>query len=136
MKLKNLLHLSWIAVLTFGWVQWSEGKDANMTPEQLGLNYQKASTSEEKLQVCIKAVDLGFISRGQKVEKVSEIFGKDFNLDVNRNPDGSGYGLLDFIPTKSSGDDSRGAAHEGWYLYVEYNKDRVIQNYYLTNVHK
>jgi hypothetical protein len=122
-------------VLIFGWVQCLQAETKNMTIEDLKKGYDQAVTAEAKRKVCLDAIDLGFLARGKKVEVVSQIFGKDFNASVNRLSDGSGYGLLDFIPA-SKGSDSQAAAYEGWYLMVKYDQSQLIQNYYLTNIHK
>jgi hypothetical protein len=136
--MKNALKMNRLilaAVLILGWVQRSDALDSAKTVEIFAQKYQKAASAEEKRAVCIEAIDAGIISRGVNIEKIKKIFGKDFDAELKLSEDGSGYGIVDFIPTVS-GKDGEAASHEGWYLKVEYDKKKLIQKYYLTNLHK
>jgi hypothetical protein len=102
--------------------------------------YEAANSEHERRAVCLRAIDDGLIRQGGSLSVIDEIFSTQF---VSKLPNGneaiSKEVILfapQFVPPPRPDGRAAGVDYVGWYLAFDYDQNGVIQNYYLTNLHK
>jgi hypothetical protein len=110
--------------------------DTQLPVNEFADQYKKAKTEQEKLQLCIKAIDTGLIQRGIPVSRLDKIFGTNFSKDVPKKGEPLEWGVVHFGKELKSSSDLRASGWEGWYLAVQFDDFGSVQNYYLSNLHK
>lgn len=103
--------------------------------------YNTDQSEHARRAVFLRAVDEGVIRRGAPVSSMDGIFGTHF---ASQLPTGNGGNISkevalfapQFVPPPRSYGRAAGVDYVGWYLAVDYDQNGVIQNYYLTNLHK
>jgi hypothetical protein len=110
--------------------------DVKMDLEAWKKAYQNSDSVEKKREIALKVIDRGIVSRGVPISRVNEIFGVDFDARTMLNEDGSGRGIVNFSPPLKSGRDDVASGYEGWYWVIDYDSEKRITNYYLSNLHK
>ena len=108
---------------------------------ELSAKYRQASSEKEKMNICIQAIDQGVICRGCSIEAFDSVFGTSLSkkvpgLQEMKERGLMGRGRLDFAESPPSASDDVQAAQMGWYLMVEFDFRGLIQDYFLSNLHK
>jgi hypothetical protein len=107
------------------------------TLAELASAYRAAKGDDAKRDVCIRAIDLGYIKVTAPLENVRALCGADFDEKVGTDPHDRQYGIVHFTPMQGVGrPPSAGSPYfVGWYLVVYYYHDQ-IDRYNLSNTHK
>jgi hypothetical protein len=104
---------------------------------ELGKLYLTCKTPEQRLQICIDAINEGVIAKGENVSVLRKIFGTHLvppsfeKIESGKSGHAVVFLSMDKIVQNSRSHDS--AALTGWYLYCYYDENEKIKNYYLTN---
>ena len=110
--------------------------DQRATIAELKQRYQISRTEQERRDICLIAIDQGFISRTGPVSVVDELFGTQFAGSLPSKKEALRTVTVDFLPEAPSADNSVAAGRKGWFLAVTYDFNGEVQNYFLTNLHK
>ncbi len=105
--------------------------------QEFAKKYKGAPSEEKRLLLCIDAINQGLVHRGGPVGNIDLIFGTDFarQLPAKGQPDETG--VVDFSNLRPAPpSDSIAAASTGWYLAFKFDQQGLIQDYYLSNLHK
>jgi len=111
----------------------------------LSEKYKHASSEKERMAICIQAIDQELICRGCSIEAFDNLFGTRLNKKVpglqeikeeGRILNYMGRGRVDFNENPPSPSDDVQAVETGWYVWVEFDYRGLIQDYYLSNLHK
>lgn len=115
-------------------------KKDSVTIGELKQAFQTLRSDSDRRNVCLRAIDNGFIRRGQPVSNVDEIFGTTFSRNL---PPVAGAVRQESIllakqpvPEPLPPGVHEGGADIGWWLGVDYDSKGEITNYYLSNLHK
>jgi len=102
------------------------GRDA-ISVAELKRRYNDAKSDSERRDVALKAIDDGVIRTfgPVPVSVVDEIFGTNLASQLPAKNEVTRTGIVSF-----------GAPGAGWFLAVEYTRERNIYSYYLTNIQK
>jgi hypothetical protein len=103
---------------------------------ELASQYQRAASEKERMLLCIRAIDQGLVSRGGSIRAFDSLFGTHLSKDIPARGKSVGKGALFFAEQPPSPSDEIAAVMRGWYLVVEFDSSGVIQNYFLSNLHK
>jgi hypothetical protein len=102
--------------------------------------YEAANSEHERRAVCLRAIDEGLIHQGGSISLIDEIFATQFASKLRNGSDGISHDVILFavqpVPPPRLDGKAAGMDYVGWYLAVAYDRTGVIQNYYLTNLHK
>lgn len=126
----------WILCLVLSFLN---GKSVSAEPDtkvdHFAGAYRAARTEFERRAVCLDAIDAGVVARGRSVTVVDAIFGTHY---AKKLPSGSEFesGVVYFHPLPPPPSDAMQAAHIGWYFAFEFDSAGMLQNYYLSNLHK
>jgi len=104
--------------------------------ERLRKNYAAAHNEHDRLQVAIEAIDLGLICSGCKVSVVDRIFDTSISDDPLSPAGPFTFGGVHFREQEIVDNPKEQIALTGWYLNFEYDSDRTIVTYYLSNMGK
>ncbi|WP_147300574.1 hypothetical protein [Lysobacter silvisoli] len=117
--------------------------------DDLKNRYKRARTEDERLQICIDAINKKVICAGCGIESVDAVFGTDF-AKLDTSTEGADGYLHEIIPFNSGTIESLSGASEnadtndapssigirGWFLAVRFTRSGRIVSYSLTNVSK
>jgi hypothetical protein len=109
--------------------------NATLTNE-LSAKYKQASSEKEKMDICIQAIDQGVIRRGGSIEASDTVFGTSLSKEIPARGKSVAKGVVFFAENPPSPSEDIAGAMVGWYLVVEFDSRGVIQNYFLSNLHK
>jgi hypothetical protein len=114
--------------------------NVNVNNEELRRLYQSARSKEERLNVCLRAIDEGIIQTfgPVKVHTADEIFGTDLAKIVSSKK-GYRLGYVNCDASTAQIDPSTGPKRtdgQRWYLAIEFNGSDDIVNYYISNLPK
>ena len=116
-------------LLLLGCTPRNAGQDPSAA--ELATLYKKAHTDTEKRDICIRAVDLGYIRRLGPLDPVRQLCGSDFEAQYATTEDGTTYGIVHLSPqivsSRTSGQPTAPVLL-GWYMVVYYEDD-VIRRY-------
>ena len=104
--------------------------------ENLARLYRSSSGEKQRRDVCLQAIDSGVIYRGVSVRTIDRIFGTSFRLVSPSKGERLATGVIDFILLPPPSEDWNQAAHVGWYFFFSYDSRGVVEDYYLSNLHK
>jgi hypothetical protein len=108
-----------------------------ISTQDFAKKYKAASSEQQRLQLCIDAINQGAIYRGGRIGNIDQIFGSGYSKNLPAHGKPLERGVVDFgNPLASPSSDTIAAAHTGWYLAFEFDFQGTIQNYYLSNLHK
>jgi len=97
------------------------------------------SSDDEANQALLKVIDninSGSIARGRSAKDIDALLGTKFeNAFENSHSDG-GWRTVDFEAPVHNGNDSLAAARRGWYLAIRFSSTGLVEEYYLSNLHK
>jgi len=105
--------------------------------QEFAKKYKMAGSERARLDVCIDAINQGLVCRDGPVGNIDQIFGTTYSKKIPRKKGSMETGVVRFadIPVASQSEEfARG--YSGWYLAFDFDYQGVIQNYYLSNVHK
>ncbi|HXD34838.1 MAG TPA: hypothetical protein VN643_27205 [Pyrinomonadaceae bacterium] len=100
--------------------------------DELKQAYAAANTESGRRDVCIRAIDEGYIRTLTPVSTLDTIFGSQLALNLPKRRDHDQTSEISFAPANPIGVN---AGQRGWFLAVSYDYEGSIQDYYLSNVH-
>jgi hypothetical protein len=103
---------------------------------ELRSRYEDAKTIEEQRAVCLQAIDDGAIFTTGPISSIDEIFGTHFAARLPTRQKRRRAGVIQFLPAKAVDLNNKKKATSNWFLFVEYDYNGDIQDFYLTNIHK
>ncbi len=105
--------------------------------QEFAKKYKGAPSEEKRLLLCIDAINQGLVHRGGPVGNIDLIFGTDVSRQLPAKGQPDETGVVNFSnPRPAPPSDSIAAASTGWYLAFKFDQQGLIQNYYLSNLHK
>jgi hypothetical protein len=113
-----------------------------MIESKLAEKYKMSSSENERLQLCIEAINERLIYVGGSVHGIDRLFGTEFSKKIPAKGKGTETQVIDFekqtglCPDGLRGNDTYQAGLIGWYLAVEFDDNGMVLNYYITNIHK
>ena len=109
----------------------SEPKPEPLTLEQLAACYRQAVGGTVKRDVCLRAIDAGYISTPKPLANVRQLCGADFEESVGKER-GMSYGTVRFLAPTADPRDEDG--YRGLRLVVLYRNEQIL-DYYFSNTH-
>ncbi|HKP03955.1 MAG TPA: hypothetical protein VJU77_11435 [Chthoniobacterales bacterium] len=103
---------------------------------EFASKYKLASSEKERMQLCIEAIDLGLVYRGGSIRDFDSLFGTRLSANIPAKGKSVEKGCLFFVDNPPSPSEDIAAVMTGWYLVVEFDSGGMIQNYFLSNLHK
>ena len=104
--------------------------------DELSAKYKHAVSEEKRMGICIDAINRGLVSRGCSIKAFDSLFGSTLSKDVPAPGQPMERGTLNFGDQPTPESDDVAVPFVGWYLAVEFDSNGLIQNYYLSNLHK
>ncbi len=105
------------------------GREDTLTLEELAVCYQTAMEGMVKRDICLRAIDAGYVGTMKPVTNVKLLCGTDFEEAVGKNRLGTDYGVVRF-GVASGGADGAGV-HRGLQLVVFYAHGKIC-DYHLA----
>lgn len=108
------------------------------TSSELSNRYHAAKTQQDRLLICIEAMNEGLIAKGKNVDVLREIFSEDVIPPRSFGTPKAGERELATVffnkdeIIKNSKPNSA-AALSGWYFCCWYDEAKQITKYYITN---
>ncbi len=128
------LGFSLVFCVTFGVAGLAQSADSDSN--SFIQKYRQTTSETQRLNLCIDAINRGLIYSGEPIAAIDKLFGTSYSADLPSRKERVQTVAIDFMPfIKSPRNDAQGE-HVGWYLAVTYNFKGMIEDYYLTNLHK
>ena len=109
----------------------AKGQDIDSKIDHFAKTYQEAKSADQRRTLCIEAMDNGLLKKGDSIKVIDRMFHTNYaNYFIGKDEDG-GWAVIYFAPQHQDGYNQILAV--GWYLAVKYDRDRVIQDYHLSN---
>ena len=86
--------------------------------------------------VCLRAIDEGAITTLRELARIDGIFGANLASGLATKKEGRSVATIDLAPRAVPAQESATTISPGWFLAVDYDYQGLIQNYYLSNLHK
>ena len=107
------------------------GCGTNRPLADLPKQYASATTSAEKLHLCLTMIDLGLVRIGIRAERLLELFGNDATpLETPK------VVLVEFRRKVAATSADVQTVLSSWYMVCEVDKEGRVKNYFLTNIGK
>jgi len=105
--------------------------------QEFANRYKGAPTEEKRLLLCIDAINQGLVHRGGPVGNIDLIFGTGVSRQLPTKGQPDETGVVNFgTPLRAPPSDAIAAARTGWYLAFKFDHQGLIQDYFLSNLHK
>jgi hypothetical protein len=107
------------------------------TSSELSNRYRAAKTQQDRLLICIEAINQGLIAKGKNVNVLREIFDGDGIPPSYGIPKAGERELVTVFFNKDAirknCKPNSAAALSGWYFCCWYDESKRITKYYITN---
>ncbi|TWT45681.1 hypothetical protein RAS1_21120 [Phycisphaerae bacterium RAS1] len=105
-------------------------------PDPLSLNdmaasYRRAEAGAVKRDICLRAIDAGYLSTTQPVSVVRQLCGEDFDENAGVDDRGVAYGVVRF-PDANRSEQQQVACYGTLRLVVKHDRG-IIYDYHLTS---
>ena len=116
------------------------GKDDAAIKELQAL-YRAEKTEHGRRAIALRAVDAGLVRRDARLFTIDQVFGTHFEAKITSprfwgfKSDRILFADQPAAPTPK-GDIAVAIGDVGWYMVVEYSSSGVVQNFYLSTLHK
>lgn len=125
-----------IAFVIAGTYSLVQGREEASPMEELSAKYKHAASEQERMGICVNAINRGLVYRGCSIKTFDSLFGTTLSKDVPAVGQPMERGTVNFADQPSAESDEVAVPFVGWYLAVEFDSSGLIQNYYLSNLHK
>ena len=118
-------------------------------PKELGERYERAKTEDERLKICIEAINKKIICQNCSIRDLDAVFGTNF-AKIDTSTEGEDGYLHEIVPFNTAtidaltpppkdakvNDAPSSIGIHGWVLGVRFSRSGRIVDYSITNVSK